>query len=314
MALKHPRTDRARRALLAGLLGTVLAGATIAAWLLQWPSSRRVGTADGILSQLRTEGLDKHWPKDLTIEWYLVRQGDQPLGWMATATGRTADGRFVGAHVDVHSLEKSWAQEQWTLDGKVTDVHYEALAVSARGQRLATLIDLKRGTVKVRSPSQSAQAQAPANYMPEGTFDLLVRLVAASRADAQFKLVFNNRQNIPGTVRFDTVRIRHIERAPRVDGSWVDRVGVSGVRTSRGLSQTYELDRAGHILRKSLDATGMQWERVTQSDVVAHYPNAPGRLLLVMPPVLREQARDLLGPGLQSPLPQRIGPADKLRI
>ncbi len=316
MAVTYGKLPPARRAVMTALMVALLGLTVLGAWALQAPPARRVRAAARMLRKLRPEGHNQDWPEEVRIDWYLVRAGASSVGWTGVVTGRTLDGNCAGIRVEVRPDEEFRSVESWRLNPNATAGSYQAVTQLGR-QHLRTRIDLKKGTVHVRSGGNKASAVAPANYMPEGTFDVLVRRVAAERADVQFKLVFNNRQNIPGEVRFDTLRMRYLGRKAKAGQPRLQAVRVSGVRTTRQYVATYQIDENGTVVRRSAEAVGLSWERCPLALVVKHFPGAAAELanaLAELQPDLYLQLQRSGLQGLEGPVPEGIGPADEGRI
>ena len=316
MATTYAKLSPARRALMMALMVALLGLTVLGAWGLQVPPARRVRAAAAMLQELRRAGLQQYWPEGVRIEWHLIRAGSKPLGWSGTVTGTTEDGQLASLQVELRPTEGLRLVESRTLDAHATEGRYHGVVEVGR-ERMETRIALKKGNVHVRTSDNRASAVAPVNYMPEGLFGVLLRLVAAKRADVQFKLIFDDRQNVPGKVRFDTLRMRYVGSKARPGGAVLDIVRVSGVRTERGYAATYELDQTGAVVRRALEGTGLVWERSSTEDIGRHFPRAPVQLVqalrVLQPGLYRRLERSVLE-GLQGPVSEGVGPPDKLRI
>ena len=272
-------------------MGIVLAVTVGGAWLLVAAPGRRVRAAEDILQEIRAAGLGRYWPAEPTIDWYLIRNDSKALGWEAHVRAGSDDGSFVG--MNLHVIGATSAIENWALNADATQGKY--LAVERAGRRILahTKITLADGQVNVLQPMHreppgtfKAASPAPANYLPEGMYELVISQVAAKGADAQFKLVFNERPNDYDYVDYGTLRYRALGEGP-------DRkVHVSGKRMGEEYATIYTLDAKGRIAEVSV-ASGIRHVRADIEQIVKLFPDARTILEDNLPEILR---RSLLPP------------------
>ncbi len=287
MAMKAGEASRPRRSLLAGLTGLILAAAVGAAWLLAASAGRRVRAGREIIEEIRAGGLGKLWPREPRIDWYLIHNGPKPVGWRAAARARTEEGQFVG--VDMDALPGVESLENWFLNADATEGRYVGVE-RAGGRRIGqTRITLADGQVEVfqylpRVPPGIFRARSPApeNYLPEGMLELAVRRTAARRAEAQFKLVFNERPNPQGQVDYGTLRFRDVG-AGRGGGR---KVRISGRRMGKAFARDYEVDAGGGVGGVA-DGRGVRWVSASGEEVARLFPSAPERLRAHLPGAFR---------------------------
>jgi len=284
MAIASGKPSQPRRSLLAALTGLVLAATVGGAWLLVASAGRRARAAEEILQEIRSRGLAKLMPEKPTIRWYLVHGDSGPVGWRAQATGRIDQASFVG--VDMQVVAATSAVENWTLSADATQGEYLAVE-RIRGRMLSrTEIAMANGRVKVlqafpREPPGvfHAASPAPPNYLPEGLHELVISQVSARGADAQFKLVFNERPNHFGYVDYGTLRFQALT------GGAGRSVRVSGARGREKHASVYTVDSAGQIREVSMGTTRLTPANTQQ--VIRLFPEAADRLRSQLPDILR---------------------------
>lgn len=281
------QSTRRKRSLLAGVMLAVLVASVGVAWVLGELADRRVKSAVATLAAVRRDGLGKHWPERLRVDWYLSYAGDEaePSGWGASIRGRGDQGPFAGMMLRVTGHE--YTLEQWLLNADATSGDYDAL--KGVGWPLPdTSVTLEKGedgekmdvTVTPYGGKRlPGRAPAPKNYLPEGTLELAVALVAAGRGNAQFALVFNESPNVGGRIEFGTVRMRYAGKGPTRQGKETRRVRV-GFGGRRQDEHEYEVGPDGEVLAWS--EPGRRFVAVGEEELRGRFPNAlsiVGRLL-----------------------------------
>jgi len=313
MATHYTKATSGQRAALAVLMLLVLVLTAAGAWWLESAAARRVRAGARLLGAIRKDGLRACWPEKLRINWYILRDGTEPAGWRVVVAGWTGDAKVVGLNLDV--LSDRVASEKWLLNADATEGAYIAVERGSKGAS-ETNIDLAEGLVKVvQNGRRVARSPLPRNYMPEGLFEPVVRRVAATGADAQFKMVFNERPNVAGIVEFGTFRIRHQGRGKAADGQTTDRVRVTGVRGGKRRTIYYDLDPKGNCLRVHYGDGNLNWRRASREEVGKQYPQAEQILLRELPNALTAPPpeRSLLDLPEVS-LPQLVGAADEVGV
>ena len=285
MATEAQSTWR-KRSLLAVVMLVVLLVSVGVAWVLGELADRRVKSAVATLAAVRRDGLAKHWPERLRLDWDLSYAGDEadPSGWRAAIRGRGDQGEFAGMVVHVSGQE--YQLETWVLNADATSGYYDALR--GVGWPLPdTSIKLDDGVVTVAPHGGKrfpGRGQAPDNYLPEGTLELAVALVAAWRGNAQFALVFNERSNVGGRVEFGTVRMRYVGKGPTRQGKETRRVRV-GFGGRRQGEQEYQVGPDGEVLARSV--LGRRFVAVGEEELRGRFPEAPNIVGQLLPERLR---------------------------
>ena len=281
------QSTRRKRSLLAAVMLAVLVGSVAVAWMLGRLADRRVKSAVATLAALRRDGLGKHWPERLRVDWYLSHAGDEakPSGWGAVIRGRGEQGPIAGMMVRVSGRE--YDLEVWVLNADATSGKHETHA-GVGWPLLDTSITLDDGVVTVvpyggKRLRERGQAPAPKNYLPEATLELAVALVAAGRGNAQFARASKESPNVGGRIEFGTVRIRYIGKGPTRRGKETRRVRVSfGGRQGEW---EYEVGPGGEVLAWSVP--GRRFVAVGEEKLRGRFPNAPNIVVRLLPKRLR---------------------------
>lgn len=275
----------------------LLVASTGAAWLvIRRPQSgqgrydpqaapRLAETGRSILDDLRRKGLSAYWPQADT-QWYLVRFRDEAIGWQVAARLPRPDGSVDGLHVwaitdEFRHLRVLW--ERWSLNGDATVGRYSAGTVAqdrpGRG-RIATdtRIDLAAGRLKVvqtlAGVERTSTADAPPNYLPEGTFDLVRHLVAERKTRAAFRLIINDLGPDGDGTRFAQAYVGYEGESPGQAGAsrrvstWILRAG------QVGRPAIHLIDEKGRVLRNT--AGNLVTTAGAREDVTRHFPGAAG--------------------------------------
>ena len=292
------QSTRRKRSLLAVVVLAVLVVSVAVAWVLGALADRRVKSAVAILAAVRRDGLAKHWPERPRLDWYLSHAGDEaePSGWRAVIRGRVDNGRednglFAG--MIVHVSGREYQVEEWVLNADATSGKYAAHMGVGRPLPDTSITLEKREDGEKREDREKmdvtvtpyggkrlpGRGEAPKNYLPEGTLELAVALVAAGRGNAQFALVFNGSPNVGGRIEFGTVRMRYAGKGPTRQGKETRRVRV-GFGGRRQDEHEYEVGPDGEVLAWS--EPGRRFVAVGEEELRGRFPNAlsiVGRLL-----------------------------------
>ncbi len=284
------KSETTRRGLLAGLMLAVLLASVGIAWLLDRRSAGKVHAGAKIVQKIRAKGLEHYWPEKLQIDWFLIQSNGNTIGWKASARARASGGgKFIGVDVEVVPEQHS-SHEIWTLNADATAGAYHADFRSAGGKGLKTDILLNDGVVTVIQyttavRSAKARADAPENYLPEGTLHLAVRQAADTRADAQFAMVFNERPNRDETVEFGTLRLQYLGSSQTQQGRTVHRVRMSETRGRGKHGTVFELDEKGKILL--IQGQKVRSTAVDEQTVKKSFADAPLYLQQILMQTLR---------------------------
>ena len=272
-----------RRGVLALAMLAVLLGSVGAAWWYTSTVQRRNSAGARIVSRIRGDKLPGLWGEAVKTTWYLVNIEGGVRGWQADVRGRSGKEFFAGLSVLAGAKGEAMT-ERWLLSDDATWGRYisDETAASIASGNFDTEIRLEDDTVTVvqnRLQGLTARSPAPENYLPKGTSELAVGLVAQERADAQFKMVFNERPNVGGVVHFGTVRMTYRGHVRAQDGRQTSRVRVDF--SDRPYWREYLLAEDGQIVE--ISDPEKSWMPASQEEVQKHFPNGPAILRRQMP-------------------------------
>ncbi|MFB3892967.1 MAG: hypothetical protein ACE15C_13190 [Phycisphaerae bacterium] len=186
--------SHSQRSLLAVVMLVILLACVAAAW---WLSQTR-NAGPSIIDEMRRTGLRKLWGPDGRTDFYVLADaGGQPLGWWAVSRWPTDDGYAGETFVRTESRAQIDSPvETWKLSDDARQGQYTGASIVGRTV-LSTSIALADGEVvvahKYKGVKVDAQDRAPANYIPEGSLDLVVRLVQQQGREARFAMLFDTR-------------------------------------------------------------------------------------------------------------------------
>ncbi|HUU21908.1 MAG TPA: hypothetical protein VM389_05170 [Phycisphaerae bacterium] len=327
MATSYGKLSPGRRRVLAVVMLGTLAAMMLAAWSLQWPPARRIDAAVEVLAKARAAPADELWPAEPRIDWYLRYDGPGVTGWTAAVRGRADDGQFLGADLAYADRGADLAYpdrggvvsiKHWSLNQTLTGGSYMGKELTEKGPAQTT-IDLKGGLITTRRIDAfgvtEPKVEAPENYLPKGTLEVIAwRMAGDAGSDAQFRLIFNQKQRHPNLVVFGSLQFRGLGQAQDRDGQPVLRTRITGVRTLSKLDHLLEFDRDGTLARVLLQETGGRLEGVSPQELLRHDPRAAQILWKNLqqhppdpawPPFLRR---------LESILTELAGPTDEVGV
>ena len=167
--------------------------------------------------------------------------------------------------------------EQWTLNAHITKGEYRAGRV--QGGFLSTtetVIALKDGHVRVEQPEFGrSEAEAPANYIPEGVVELAWYLTARGGEPGRFRMVFNEMPPSGGRVQFGQMLVEEIVRS--ADGWQVEVRSRMG-----GPEETVSFDNGGRIIRRQRHGGDVVERPAAPQEVAAAFPGAAGILRRIL--------------------------------
>jgi hypothetical protein len=247
--------QRPKFALIAVLMFALLAAATGLAWLIVVSRTglQRAGTE--LVERIHSEGLSAFWDRSPDVRWLIAYRDDDRAGWQLRMRMPRGDGGFEGLDAAFYQLRRRtrghW--EQWRLNADATTGVYRAgeLQITPAGLRLPanTRIALGDGTVSAQQQLSGApmwldsEADAPDNYVPEGTLPLLRHLVAETGTTAAFRMVFNEQPPRQGKTSFGVITMERRELGETDFPEATARVVVRG--TGAAGQQTFFLDERG---------------------------------------------------------------------
>jgi len=283
--------ERRRIRTLSAVMVAVLGVSIAIAWVLAGIRGAPTRTGAEIMEQIRRDGLAAHWRHRPPEQWHLISAGEKPIGWRAALMRSVPTGGFEGLDVKFRVLTNTWQVqwETWTLDAYATEGKYRAgIIVPRQGRPLAgvdTVIALREGRVLVdQAKFGHSEADAPANYIPEGVRDLAVYLAAQGGEPAGFRMVFNEMP--PSGGRVQSGRILVEDMVSSADGWQVT------VRSSGGSEETVSYDNRGQVVRRQHDGGKFAERPAELKEVVAAFPAA----LAMMRQVSKESGFVLASP------------------
>jgi len=202
---------RAKLGLLAAVMVGMLAVSVALAWLVTKP---RINTSRGgaeIISKLAADTLEGYWTGSHRTSWFIGRLQDiRPVGWQLRSRNRESEGMFSGSLVDGR-IGAAPQTSSWRTRTDLSEGLYVAHAIDNKGRMVETRIALTDNDVTVVRGSGgqkvTATAARPDNYVPEGTFPLVLRLAAARGRKATVKMIFDSHAIVDGTIGFVNVRL-----------------------------------------------------------------------------------------------------------
>ncbi|MFW6133656.1 MAG: hypothetical protein ACOC8F_07135 [Planctomycetota bacterium] len=174
------------------VLGVSVAGAY---WLVYTRTEQPEQVGREIIAEIRRQGLEHYWGNEETL-LRLVRRDNRSVtrSWHR----KPADGRYRG-RIEFDGPEGA-SRETWELSDDLSTGRYQTGRYQGEAIRLRrgmieqvppTTIALRNGRVEVTRGGDKADAEIPANYMPEGTAHLVARKVVQRGERAAFRIILN---------------------------------------------------------------------------------------------------------------------------
>ena len=262
-----------RRALLAMVMLTLLALSVGGAWWLQHRAEGGIAGGKAVLDEIRRRGVAAFYGQDRSQQWMLgYESGPSPVGWRLQVLQTDGD-TFVGRLRQEFPWERLNVQETWRLNADATAGDYESLVTRPNSPVGAqTAISLAGGKVTVQQLYPrfrgKAAAEAPVNYLPEGTIPAAVQVVAEQQARARFRLIYDQIDHTRG-IQFRNVTLEYIGTDRTQEGQELRRVRESG----DGGESVYELDPSGRIV--AIHSKSTRWLAVDEDEVRAAFSGVP---------------------------------------
>ena len=202
---------REKPAILAAVTVGLLAASVALAWLMTQPRKNASQRGAEIISKLAADTLEGYWDASRHTTWFIGRRQDvSPIGWQMRSRNRESEGMFSGSLLDGR-VGASPQTSSWQTSGDLSKGLYVARSPDTKGRIVETRIALTDSEVTVvrRSGGQKVTATAarPDNYVPEGTFPLVLRLAATRGQEATVKMIFDRYAIAGETVGFVNVRL-----------------------------------------------------------------------------------------------------------
>ncbi len=282
-----------RQSVLAIVMLAILLAATGWAWLMVRSGQRRQDVGAQIVQSIHTQKLSHWYPEKAQVQWLLASQGGKIVGWQAIVRS-SADGKHEGLRIESDGptppATKEGFIEKWSLDDTATTGQYESKFIAPGVSNAGATIQLENGKVRMTQlfphlmVADQASGDAPANYLPEGTTDLALRLVAQQQADGLFARISDTHPNEGKRIDFLTARIRYAGKGTG-DSSALNKV----ILAAGGEEETYWLTAEGEI--KRIDThSGPSWTQATEQQVAEHYPSAPAQVQQLSENILPQKA------------------------
>jgi hypothetical protein len=191
----------------AGLLAVSVA----LAWLVTQPRKNASQRGAEIIAKLASDTLEGYWDASQHTTWFIGRmQNISPIGWQMRSRNRESEGLFSGSLLDgrVGALPQT---SRWQTKADLSRGLYVARSLDTKGRIVETRIALTDSEVTVVRSSGgqkvTATAARPDNYVPEGTFPLVLRLAATRDRETMVKMIFDGHAIAGETVVFVNVRL-----------------------------------------------------------------------------------------------------------
>ena len=266
MSLMSPSINRngagAHTGCLKPIMLVVLAASITVTWWVSRTGDVIVQRGVDIIQKVRSDTLSSYWPSEPVTEAYLVtnREG-LTTGWEVSIRQATTNG-FAGA-TWVRGMEAS-RLEEWDVRADASASEYEVRPlIDARYPPVYVELAYDRVTVRVggRRTGTVAKAQAPANFIPDGIFEVVVELAARIGHEVAFKAI-----PIEDPIYRGRVQFRSVTMTPQSPS----KVVVDFDRPDR--KRIYHLGKDGKIIRIEEPATGTVLTKTSVRELMARFP------------------------------------------
>lgn len=266
MSLMSPSIDRngagTHTGCLKPIMLAVLAASITVAWWVSRGGDVIVQRGVDIIQKVRSETLSSYWKSEPVTAAYLVtnREGLN-TGWEISIRQATANG-YAGA-VWVKGKDAS-RLEEWDVRADASAGEYEARPLL--GTRYPPVyIELAYDRVSVRVGGRRTGTvvtnQAPGNYIPVGTFEVVLRLAAKMGHKVAFKTI-----PIEEPIQGGRVQFRSVTMTPQDPSSVV--VDFDRPKHRR----VFHLDTDGKIVRIEVPATGTVFKKTSVRELMGRFP------------------------------------------
>lgn len=268
-----PRHDRKtlRTLVLLGLL--VLAA--LGAWAMVRSGGELSSNGAELIAELRRLRLETWWPHEPFEQWWLRTTEGKVSGFSVEFRRLLPDGRYQGGQLAVQidrGIEQMYIS-QWTLTADAGQGLYTGQSrlstPDGRGGDIQAEIRMTPKAIEVvqliggaRLTSSDAR---PANYIPEGTMDLLASLVAQRQHSARLLFISDSRPPRGNRPDYITYTVTFLQA--RSDGTRTVEVSFDG-----RASELITFDASGQPIRRR----GEDWQerRLSAEEVARHFPQA----------------------------------------
>jgi|GEM_PF-3184090 len=197
---------QAKLAILAVVMIAILAVSVALAYLVTKPGKSNSPGGAEIISKLASDTIEGYWTGSRRQSWFIMLNPNaQPVGWQMSSRGRESEGIFSGSLVD-GSIGASRHRSTWRTKTDLSESIYTSRGPANKAQMADTRIELTDSEVTVvrivGGRKRSATAPRPANYVPEGTFPLVLRLAAAGARPVTIKMIVDQYAIVDGKINF----------------------------------------------------------------------------------------------------------------
>ncbi len=225
-------TDSAKtNAILRSLLLALLLTASVAAALGYTTYLR--GRGGRFVEELRRRGMAEFYPAEPTQMWYQQTRRKEDLllllGWRAfTLATDPETGRFHGTNISYNTVSGVGSWERWQLNQDATESVYHAgqfTSVDGACQmQMTTAIRLADGRItalqRIEGHIHRSVAEAPGNYLPEGTTHAATQMMMDHRGRTTFSMIMNTIPPKDGRPQFAQMSLGKVtQAAPAVPGA-----------------------------------------------------------------------------------------------
>ncbi len=266
MSLMSPSINRdgegAHPGCLKPIMLVVLAASITVAWWVSRGGDVIVQRGVDIIQKVRSETLSSYWESGPVTAAYLItnRKG-RSTGWVISIRQGTTNGYAGAAWVKGKDASRL---EEWDVRADASASEYEARPLLGTPYP-PVYIELAYDRVAVRVGGRRTGTvvtdQAPGNFIPAGTFEVVVRLAAEMGHQAAFKAI-----PIEKPIYADRVQFRSVTMTPQ------DPLSVVVDFDRPKHRRVFHLDTDGKIVRIEDPATGTVFSRTSIRELMGRFP------------------------------------------
>jgi len=279
---KPASSRKARRVLVLFVIFALCVGA---AWWLGSYRGRALARGEKIIAKMRQTGLPAAWPGPARARWFLISRGGRNVGWQVRFRQPRPKGGFAGGEmrVELSATGPIRLTSRWLLNDQASAGTYlsDVSVLSRSGTVLlrramySARIHLEQSLLDVQQHIHGgkyvSQADEPAGYIPEGTMDVVLGLVARYKTTAKFRMILDSQPPEGDWTRFVVVELAYRDNIkPLSPGGSVVQVTIAKQK------QLYFLDKTGLVEKQTSDQS--QELAVTRAKVLAEFPDAANML------------------------------------
>ena len=279
---KPTSSREARRVLVLFAIFVLCIGA---AWWLGSYRGRALARGEEIIDEMRQTGLHAAWPDQAWAGWFLISRGGRNVGWQVRFRQPRPGGGFAGGEmrVELSATGPMRLTSRWLLNDQASAGTYlsdvsilsRSGTVLLRRAMYSARIHLEQSLLDVQQHIHGgkyvSQADEPAGYIPEGTMDVVLGLVARYKTTAKFRMILDSQPPEGEWTQFVVVELAYRDDIkPLSPGGSVVQVTIAKQK------QLYFLDKTGLVEKQTSDQS--QELAVTRAKVLAEFPDAANML------------------------------------